>query len=217
MFYGTNATNNAGGDSFVEVNAPLPVSLTYFGANKFEDRHSLLKWTTSSEINTSHFEIERSFDGISWKKVGEVDAAVYSNELKSYSFLDENVFNGRSKSLTAFYRMRMVDLDDHHKFSPIESVLFTSDLANTTPYLAYPNPAREGVTIEWDANALGQPTSIELYDLSGKLIHVQEVAPNSNQEYIDFVSARASTGMCMVRLLAGTETLDVKQIIIGQN
>ncbi|MGI4864753.1 MAG: hypothetical protein ACRYFZ_12590 [Janthinobacterium lividum] len=51
---------------------PLPVVLTEFTATAVANRDALLKWATASEKNNDHFDIERSFDGTSFTKIGHV-------------------------------------------------------------------------------------------------------------------------------------------------
>jgi hypothetical protein len=40
----------------------LPLKLLAFTAEKYEQKSSLLKWSTASESNTSYFSIQRSMD-----------------------------------------------------------------------------------------------------------------------------------------------------------
>lgn len=42
----------------------LPVELLSFEANKLGSERIEVNWSTSSEFNVSHFEVERSYDGM---------------------------------------------------------------------------------------------------------------------------------------------------------
>ena len=53
-------------------NAVLPVDLIHFDVNAVANHHTDLHWSTASEINNSHFEIERSYDGRNFEAIGEV-------------------------------------------------------------------------------------------------------------------------------------------------
>ena len=218
MFYGTNATNNEGGNSFVDANTPLPLNLVAFNASKFGEKDAYLTWTTANEENTSRFTVQRSFDKNSWTEIGTVGAAGYSIDIRNYELYDANVNSGRTNRLQVYYRLKMIDLDGQYKFSPIQSVVFNN--GNTTKvneFLVYPNPASEGVQIEWDAENLDQPTSLEFYDVAGKLIHVQKVSDNTNQEYVDFEHTNIQAGLYLLRIMNGTEPIEHKQIVVGQN
>src|SRR4030095_144962 len=82
------------GDGFAELydvspfNGPLPLNLIAFQAEKSGDKDALLTWTTANEENTSHFQIQRSFDKNKWYDVGKVGAAGYSVEIRNYEFFD---------------------------------------------------------------------------------------------------------------------------------
>jgi len=70
----------------------LPVTLASFQANCWGKGHSEIKWSTSLEFNSSHFEVYRSYDGDIFEWVGKEHAAGMSNELKSYQIVDPFVF-----------------------------------------------------------------------------------------------------------------------------
>jgi hypothetical protein len=111
----------------------------------------------------------------------------------------------------------MVDLDGQTQVSPIESVVFGNSSATRQEFLVYPNPASDGIQVEWDAADLDQPTSLEFYDVTGKLIYTQKVSDNTNQEYIDFSHAKVQPGLYLLRIMNGTEPIEHKQIVVGQN
>ncbi|NVJ46015.1 MAG: hypothetical protein HWE07_02775, partial [Cytophagia bacterium] len=69
--------------------AILPIEYLYFEANyNPADRTGLVSWATAKEWENSHFEIERSVNGINnWEKIGEVAGAGYSMEPVEYKFL----------------------------------------------------------------------------------------------------------------------------------
>lgn len=193
----------------------LPIELISFKAQKFNERSSFLTWSTSSEINSSHFTIQRSFDKKTWTNVGRVNAAGYSQMIENYEFTDFDVYNGRDNRLTAYYRLQMSDLDGRTKLSPIESVIFGTTSTNGREFVVYPNPTSDGLQVEWDANSVDQPTTLEFFDIHGKLIYTRKVSENTNQEYIDFGQTTIQPGLYLLRILNGAEPLDYKQIIVG--
>jgi len=65
----------------------LPVELSAFVAVK-EDKETLLTWNTISEVNNERFDIERSSDGVNFRKIGEQKGSGNSNALVSYNFVD---------------------------------------------------------------------------------------------------------------------------------
>lgn len=197
---------------------PLPIELITFSAKKSGSSSAYLTWSTASEINSSHFVIQRSFDKKTWTNAGLVNAAGLSSIIVNYSFVDENVYNGRDSRLNVYYRLQMFDLDGRNKYSPIEIVRFGNDATvAASNFDVYPNPATDGVQIEWDSDNLKQPSSFEFYDIEGKLVLIQQVSDNTNQEYIDFGSISIQPGVYMLRIMSGTEPIEHKQIVVGQN
>ena len=217
MFYGTGAVNVEFGDSYVQANAALPVTLIAFTAEKFQNRSSYLTWSTSSEINSSHFNIQRSFDNKSWSTIGKVSSTGNSQIIQNYEFMDQNVYNGVEPRLTAFYRLQAVDIDGQMKNSPIKSVVFTGVGQEGSRQVAvYPNPSSEGVYVEWELQGVDQPSTLEFFDINGKLVYTRKVAENSNQEYIDFSQTSIIPGLYIMRVLTATEAIDHKQIVVDK-
>lgn len=210
---------NAVGARIMDLMAPLPVELVAFDVEKKGERSSYLTWNTVSEINTSHFAVQRSFDKRNWQTIGNVQAAGTSQIVQSYSYVDENVYNGIDNRLATYYRLHMVDLDGQFKNSPIRSVVFGTDADVKASFAStvYPNPTSDGVYVEWSGDNIDmKPTSIELYDVSGKLILQHDVAPESTQEYIDFTPVSLNPGLYLIRMVDGLEPLANEQIVVGQ-
>lgn len=192
----------------------LPITLLSFNAEKYRDRHALLSWVTTNETNSDYFAIQRSFDNRNWMTVGHVKAAGNSTDIRTYEFIDENVYNGRDKRLTAAYRLMMVDLDDQSNLSPIRSVVFIGDGNSGRDLFVYPNPATEGVQVEWSFDNDTQPVRIDLLDASGRLVLTQKLLENSGQEYIRF-DGNINTGHYILRLMGEKEILGTTQVIVG--
>jgi parallel beta-helix repeat protein len=96
-------------------NFVVPVELLNFTATANKNQ-VILKWETASESNSSHFEIERSIDGQSFRKIDQVASVGNSSSMLEYGYVDENV------SGTLFYRLKMVDKDLKFKYSPVVKV-----------------------------------------------------------------------------------------------
>ncbi|MGZ5221170.1 MAG: G8 domain-containing protein [Chitinophagaceae bacterium] len=96
--------------------ATLPVKFTGFSVTRKTDGSVLVQWSTSDEISADRFEIERSIDGSSWLKVGQLRAMNQSSSLQHYSFLDQGI------TQVVYYRIRQVDIDGRFMFSNIRIV-----------------------------------------------------------------------------------------------
>ncbi len=196
-------------------NGPLPLNLIAFEAEKYETQDAFLTWTTANEENTSHFQIQRSFDKKTWREAGNVGAAGYSIDVRNYTFMDYKVYNGRDARLPVYYRLNMIDLDGRQKYSPIESVVFGNSTVASNQFYVYPNPASDGIQVEWDAANVDKVTSLEFYDITGKLIYVEKVAENSVREYVDFANTSIHSGVYLLRIMSGSEPIEHKQVVVG--
>ena len=176
-----------------------------------------MTWSTADEINSSHFNIQRSLDNKTWTTLGRVNAAGNSQIIRNYEFIDENVYNGKDSRLTAYYRLQAVDIDNQSRTSPIESVVFTGAGSKIGSEIAvYPNPSNIGLQVEWDASREDQPTSLEFFDVKGNLVYTRTVSDNTNQEYIDFSQTTIQPGLYILRVLSHDLPIDHKQIIVSQ-
>ncbi|MEM7162373.1 MAG: lamin tail domain-containing protein [Bacteroidota bacterium] len=101
------------------INEPLPIELVEFEASKLNKNKTLLNWQTLSELNSAHFEIERSRDGIHFTKIGKELAAGLSNVPIYYSFIDTEPYNGQN-----YYRLKSLDFDGSFDYSAMRSVFF---------------------------------------------------------------------------------------------
>ncbi|MCX6351400.1 MAG: T9SS type A sorting domain-containing protein [Bacteroidetes bacterium] len=119
---------------------PLPVTLVYFHAEKnIENTTININWQTASEINSDYFLVERSTDAINFKTIGKVNAAGNSNQLISYSFIDNNP--ARS---TNYYRLNQFDFNGTHEYSPTIKVPLSNTIVGA---IIYPNPFNSSINI----------------------------------------------------------------------
>lgn len=216
-FFIRSSLNVLGFNEFIEMSSmeALPLDLISFTATKYQERSSYLEWVTINEINTSHFIVQRSENAKNWVSLGRVEAAGNSVAIENYSFFDENVYNGTDARAKAHYRLLMFDLDGRMEVSPIASVSFGNDTNKGRDFLVYPNPASDGVQVEWDAAQVDQPTAIEFYDVTGKLVHTVKVSDQTNQQYVDFGPTNIRSGLYLMRILSGEAAIEQRQIVVG--
>ncbi len=137
----------------------LPLSLLDFTATLYQNK-SLLKWTTTDEINTSKYEIENSNNSIVWKTIGSVTSQNAAG-IHSYNFIDEN----HQYSLN-YYRIKMIDKDGRFKYSPIRTI--DVNKINATFVIA-PNPATTSAKIYCNTGISN--ATICIYDAQGKEVY----------------------------------------------
>jgi hypothetical protein len=130
-----NTISNTGSAYIFETSDPLPVALTTFEGVKNEGQ-ALLSWATTMESNSDYFDIQKSTDGFVWKALGRVLAGVKSDQLRRYSFIDNNPWEEDSPAYENLYRLKMVDLDGRYAYSKMISLPF----APNQRAMLYPNP-----------------------------------------------------------------------------
>jgi hypothetical protein len=143
--------------------SPLPVSLRLFTAAR-NNSNVLLKWETVSEQNSRGFYVERNLGNNVWQTMGFVETKAAngsSNSLLKYDFSDLNNAKGISQ-----YRLRQVDIDGKHAYSPIRAVRAGGQKGKT---IVYPNPSADGKVNVVFAD-VSTPRDVSLSDLNGRII-----------------------------------------------
>ncbi len=142
--------------------ASLPVTYFHFTGNKVNNTVQL-KWTTAAEFNNSHFNIQRSSNGITFRNIARMAGKGTSSVFTNYSFVDSVIQTGN-----LYYRLEQVDLDGKSSNSSI--VLIKHAKNNKTELSVYPNPISGGKAF---MSLTGTPEgkySYSIMNSSGKLI-----------------------------------------------
>ena len=125
---------------------------------------NLITWKTN-DTEKGHFEIERAdTKKKNFVKIGEVEV---SESLNNYSFVDENIFEGKS-----FYRIKSVNEIGRTNYSKIVS----SNYEDALPFKVYPNPV-EGNELFILPTAEKESIHVEIYSLSGQRLINKDVNP----------------------------------------
>ena len=156
---------------------PLPVELLSFTAERKAD-DVLLKWATASEINNSHFLVERSFDGSQFVPIGSIKGAGNTTEITNYQYLDKQARRGLN-----YYRLKQIDFDGAFEYSEVVSV----NLSNKEPsILLFPNPTINAVNIQLPEVFTDQPVTIRVFNVVGQqLLEVPIASANSELQRFD--------------------------------
>ncbi|MCH1472656.1 MAG: hypothetical protein L7V85_01935 [Bacteroidia bacterium] len=136
--------NSASGAISYTPYSSLPVSLLHFKAIKLLNSTVQLDWATASEINNSHFTIEKSLDGIHWQFVKDIRGAGNSSTINHYQTIDYNPYPGIS-----YYRLKQTDFDGAFEYFPIRSV---GDEGPASQLEISPNPVENILRINVSQN-----------------------------------------------------------------
>lgn len=115
----------------------LPVELLSF-TGSLVDKSTVLNWQSATERNAKQFDVERSFDGQKFEKIGAVKAKGNSSSTVNYTLTDFKPAKGVN-----YYRLRQIDTDDDFVLSKVVSV----EVSSIKKMQVFPNPARDIVSV----------------------------------------------------------------------
>lgn len=182
-------------DSISNMIRTLPVTWLKIVAKRVLETEAAITWSTGSEINNSHFEIERSADFKSWKTIGKVTGNGNSNMVRDYEFIDKEAIQP-----VIHYRIKQVDFDGNYEYSNIVNI--SSEIALSTNIKVYPNPFVNIITIEQVEDDYSN--TAYLYDNTGKLI--QQFHLYSNRENL-IISDLLSPGIYHLKVNGTTSKI----------
>jgi hypothetical protein len=150
---------------------PLPVKLIGLSAHA-AGKDVRVSWNTASELNSSHFEVQRSVDGRVFKGIGRVASAGYSTNVRQYRFDDRTA--GNIEAPVLYYRLLVADKDGKSEYSEVVAVKRTAS-EKAFVATAFPNPftseAYLSVTLAESADL-----SFVVTDLAGRTVSHKSVS-----------------------------------------
>ena len=182
----------------------LPVDLIAFTAEPLGNKDALLHWTTASEINNSHFDVERSYDGRTFEAIGKVAGNGNSQHQIEYSFTDAFVSKVQN---TVYYRFKQVDFDGAYEYSDIRVVRFDA-VGNDMQLVAYPNPMNDELNVMLSLPS-GEKYQLQVTNLQGALVHQKNHVFSSGLHTLDL--SQWNSGMYIVEVISerGSEHIKV--------
>lgn len=174
----------------------LPVEWASFKATLDQNNVVQLDWETTSELNASHFEVERSYQGGDFEKIGEVEAANHERG-SSYQFSDHAPLEGLNS-----YRLKQVDLNGEFTHSEVRQILFS---ASGVQLMIGSNPADE--MIRFRVSGIEDPViRCELLDQVGKVVFTQGYSTLS-QDWNSIPVENLAGGMYHLRIATPTHRI----------
>lgn len=192
-------SNNQGSDDPSNqgtVQGILPIELLSFTATA-NNADADLDWKTATELNNSHFEVQRSADGRNFENIGRVAGNGTTSEVINYDFTDQEPSSGKN-----YYRLKQVDFDGSFDYSPVEVVTFDG---SSDHLKVYPNPVSPGSEL----NIQGQKIrTVKIYNMLGQLV-VDKVYDRP-QTSVTISSANLAQGIYTTRV----NGVDEKRVVI---
>lgn len=162
---GTCTINNSA--LFAEEFTPVPLELVDFQGIIKQENH-YLTWVTLNERNVSHFEIEQSEDGKTFRSIGQVKAVGNSLEKQIYRFQNQT-----PQYLSTFYRLRMVDFDGKTDFSKTINI---KGVSKKIGLKTYPNPTSDNLTVE---AIVPEQAQLNVTDVLGRVVFSKKIEPDT--------------------------------------
>jgi hypothetical protein len=181
----------------------LPVKFASFFASK-QSNDALLNWTVENQNHlVKHFEIERSFNGISFTKIADQNPTPTTNGNASYNLTDAGVFDNYKG--TVYYRIKQVDHNGTITYSIIRTLKINSKAFAIS---LYPNPVVHAANLVFNLEK-AQPVTITLIDGVGKTIsnYSMQAAKGINQKNIDVKNLAAGTYTFIIKTENDTENM----------
>ncbi|MDQ2770282.1 MAG: T9SS type A sorting domain-containing protein, partial [Bacteroidota bacterium] len=186
---------------------PLPVELSAFTATA-KSLDAVLAWTTASEKNSDHFDVERSLNGTDFVKIDQVLAQGTSTRAIDYTSLDAGI---GAKAPAAYYRLKQVDLDGTSSYSPVRTVRF----GKVAPAIAlYPNPATSATQLDLTALPAGS-YQVSVLDAAGRVV-LHTTLEAGLTHALDLNTIASGTYMLLVRGQDGGPALNLTKRLVKE-
>ena len=177
----------------------LPVELKNIKVSK-KNAAAELSWQTATENNNSHFNIERSDDGVKFGKLDAVKGHGTTNIVQDYTFTDDAPLKNIN-----YYRLRQVDFDGKETVSKTVSINF--DGKGQGKAKVYPTLVKDVVNIE-----LAQDTKAEISvrDLTGRVVLTQNTEGATNTS-LNLSNLNSGMYLLSIRTNEGVETVKIQK------
>lgn len=186
---------------------PLPVELLSFNASCSEQDVNLA-WSSASEYNSSHYVIERSRDGQSWKNIGSVQAAGNSTSVLNYSLNDANVQNE-----LVYYRLVQFDKDGEFKMYPAISLECGND--GNSGFVLAPNPY--SVAYELNLKALSNldgAFNLTFVNPQGKIMERRMIELSKGNNTLSIGGLNLEKGIYVVHISNDSFSFETSRFIV---
>ncbi len=184
----SNTLSSFGSFTFGSISFALPVDLLQFGAYN-SNNNAVVKWTTSNEINVSHYEVQRSDDGIGFYAIGNVAARNLITE-QQYEYTDSKALNEKT-----WYRLRSIDINGKTQLSKI---VLVSGNAGAERVMSIANPAHGSIRIA-TKNITGH-FDYRISTLAGQVLQMGTINMPGSGNYDIYLSAAVKSGVYILQV-----------------
>jgi hypothetical protein len=172
----------------------LPVEWLDFTAKlSLDESFVTCDWTTASELNNSHFIVQRSIDTQTWEDVGVLPGAGTTNQEQAYQLIDHRPFSG-----TSYYRVVQFDFNGQSDYSQIRSVV-----RSEAEIYVYPNPGNDIFHLS------ASNVQINVFDALGREVPIDWLNP------AEFRLSQVAQGCYFVEFLRDGVVLNRQRLVFN--
>lgn len=209
FFNANNGDNTVVNTDLFKLDAPLqilPVTMLNFSLTKQASNAVKVDWATANELNSSHYIVERSVDGINYTELGKVNARENSSTKQSYSYVD--VEAGNLSKPVLYYRLKMFNKDGSFKHTNTLKVNFGK---TNFQFTFMPNPVQNQLTVTVSTGG-AKSIAMRITDATGRQVYNQTLpaAQTTFQQNINV--ERLQKGMYFIQIISDN-TLQTQQFI----
>ena len=179
------------------ISPTAPITLLNFNGFK-NGKSNKLTWTSANEVNNRGFEIQRSYNGVDFTKIGFVNSLAPGGNNTgnlNYQFADVNYLGS-----IQYYRLLQMDYDNHSKLSNVV-VIKDGNLTTLTIDGIYPNPTIANINV-LITSPNQQKSTVMIYDAAGRTVAKQTITLNSGNNIIPFDVHNFASGIYTVNLIS---------------
>ncbi len=173
-----------------------------------------LQWEINSDVELSHFEIERSIGGInSFDSIGKVLATDVINQTQRHAFEDYDLDNAD----LFYYRIKHYDINGGFGYSRIVSV--NTQSVSTQWVKLYPNPVANELFVDVEIEKPTTNLKIDIYDKVGRLIK-NKIVSDSNlsagSKSYNIKTSDLPNGVYNLKISIDNKVI-IKRVIVARN
>ncbi len=184
----------------------LPLNISTF-TGLVANCQGIISWTTASEPDLSHFELEKSTDGVTFNSIETFLPKGNGSEGAKYSYTDKAL---RDINL---YRLRSVDNDGtiaYGKLIQLEKECGIKD----GDYDIYPNPVfTDNLNIQMESNHINNDAILVISDVLGRVVSTHNTAISEGTNFIKVDVSHLSAATYFVSFRNDTNLTDSKKFV----
>ena len=192
---GPSFANNTTGGGFAPMQM-LPVTfVNFYVANDNETVR--ISWSTATEKNNSHFEIQRSTEGVNWTTIAVIAAVGNSTSLNHYSYSDKKI-----NAAVTYYRIKQIDEDATTTYTAVKSISGTKSSSTEITVKSNNDIAISFSTIQ-------SKVRVNIWSMNGQPMQQQSFTQSAN---VSIRPRNAVPGVYVVQVIDGNNNSESRKI-----